>query len=219
MKPIKKQAKKYVRFYYLRQSEDIVRSRRDLVGRTTEKIVRAGTPLALIGSTVDRDKGTISFALAIVHPDDNFCKKTARNYVKRNLERRPFMVALPEGAKGYEINCVIMNVILSDDENYRLVEQLEGNGCLAPKKRGENEQSIADWAYGRLQHSGIRKLASEWLSRPRWEEKPDLMATMKEAITKNPAIKNDPKLLVDLLQTTGLLDDERHTGLKELLAV
>jgi hypothetical protein len=211
MKPVKT-AKKYIRFYYLRQSEDIVRVRRDLMGRSTEKIVRAGTPLALIGSTVDRDKGVIRFALAIVHPDDNFCKKTARNYVKANLIRRPFTTDLPRDAKGYEINCAVMNAILSDEENDHIVDQLEANKCFAPKKRGAEERTIAEWAYGHLQHTGLRKLANEWLARPRWEEKTDLIQQVKDALVKNSEVKSDPKLIFAVLVETGYFDVENASN-------
>src|ERR1017187_4983651 len=207
VKTVKQQPKNYVRFYYLRQTKDAYRY--DRLGRVLQKVIRAGTPIALIGSTVDRGKGTIDFTLSIAHPDDNFCKKTAHGYIRANLKRRPFTIDLPKDGKGYEINCAIMKAILSDEENDRIVELLDACGARAPAKRGEQEQTIADWSYGRLRHQGLRALVSDWLAQSRWEDKPDLMQQVKDAMIKDPEVKHNPKRLFETLVAADYFNLEK----------
>jgi hypothetical protein len=165
-------------------------------------MVRAGTPLALIGSVVDRKVGTVSFAVSIAHPKDSFNKHLARIMVRSHLQRRPFTIAIPNDATAYEINRIIMKAILSDEECDLFAMKLNRDQGLTEVAGYQNRK----WVSRRFKHQGLRRLVSGWLAHPRIE-KSDLMQLVKDALIKDPEIKSDPKAVFMVLTNTGFFND------------
>lgn len=97
-----------MRYYYLRDGKNI-QKRKD--GTFTK-----GNPLVLIASEVDRLSSTIRYAIAAVHPKDNFVRAKAIHIVKERLAKKPIVLqGLPKG--GYEILRKIMSDLFANDEH------------------------------------------------------------------------------------------------------
>ena len=193
--------KQYTRFYYLRQPEDSYRY--DESGAFIKKI-RAGTPVVLIGSTVDRVAGSVSFAVSIAHPKDSFNKKLARTIVRNHLQKKPFIIPIPKTASAHVINCEIMKAILSDEELTLFSMRLNRDLGLSDVDGWKNTV----WVNRRFGHQGLRRLASYWLEHPRYIKPSSLLQAIKDEFAKDPATKDlASKELVNVLLDNGFLNN------------
>jgi hypothetical protein len=91
------------RYFYLRDNKN-----RQL--RSNGTLTR-GNPVAILISEVNRTDDTISYALAVSHPQDGFMKSRGRQIVSGRLMDKPFVInGVPTGC--HMITRAIMNNIV-----------------------------------------------------------------------------------------------------------
>lgn len=178
--------KQFTRFYYLRQPQDTIKYNEH---GAPQRLIRAGTPLALIGSKVDRTNNTVAFAVSIAHPKDGFYKRTARHIVSERLASKPFVISLEPNANGHLINQAIMNAILSDEDCHTFIDSLNKQDDVS--KQSSKGYRNRQWVE-RTINQRLRNMARDWLFRPRWT--PEKRAPEKLASNVNTSKPSTPSL-------------------------
>jgi hypothetical protein len=173
-------SKQQIRSYYLREQVNIFRCKD---GRPSR-----GIPQALFVSKVDQEKKTISFAFSVCYsgsaeikddktgkvirhsvPADAFSRDKARAMALGRLEKKPWVIPLPDKVNGHTINIAIMNAVLDDYSLKEYIASLQAvKGLTNPAGFDDVKAAYELSQYAeKLVSPRLRKLANAWLSRPR----------------------------------------------------
>lgn len=121
------------RFVYLR---DLSTRRHTSKGHTR------GVPVAVIMTDVNREQGTVSYAVAAAHPKDHFNKGLGRKIAAGRMKENATTLDIEPGANGHDINTAVMNDIYLVSKVSERVKEFASKWLTMARIPKDNLQTI-----------------------------------------------------------------------------